>query len=263
MCIFCSTFVDSLFGISMNKTKYTLLIGLLLLSVVSMAEVIVLRSGQRVLGEVVLQNEEVVIVRGVNGMRYQYPISEVSSISAEEENVEEEEDKDVEVKGRAVSLRFQTMGGALYVPLMGWGGQAGADLAVGANLLENRWFVGGTIGYRAKVIEKDVYSFIPLQVCVSSVLSEERGAVLGINVGYGFATNKNTQGGICVGAELGWRFEINDDTHLLLGLNAEWQQAKTDVVETIVNPTNNEKNEYINHMGVNFISFGAKVAIQF
>ena len=246
----------------MNKTKYILLIGLLLLSVVSMAEVIVLRSGQRVVGEIVLQNEEVVIVRGANGMRYQYPMHEVSSISAEE-NVVEEENKEVEVKEKFFSLRLQAMGGALYVPQKGWGGQAGADLVVGASLLENRLFVGGAVGYRAKVIEKDAYSFIPLQVCVSSVLNEERAAVLGLNMGYGFATNKNTQGGIFVGTELGWRFEINDDTCLLLGLNAEWQQAKTDVVETIVNPMNHEQNEYINHMGVNFISFGARLAVQF
>ena len=246
----------------MNKTKYILLIGLLLLSVVSMAEVIVLHSGQRVLGEIVLQNEEVVIVRGANGMRYQYPMSEVSSIGLEEKIVVEE-DEEVEVKKKAVSLRLQAMGGALYVPLMGWGGQAGADLMVGANLLENRLFVGGAVGYRAKVIEKDAYSFIPLQVCVSSVLSEERAAVLGLNVGYGFAANGNTKGGICAGAEVGWRFEMSDDTSLLLGLNVEWQQAKTDVVETIVNSTTNKPNEYINHMGVNFISFGVKLAILF
>ena len=74
----------------MNKTKYILLIGLLLLSVVSMAEVIVLRSGQRVVGEIVLQNDEVVIVRGENGMRYQYPMNEVSSIGLEEKIVVEE-----------------------------------------------------------------------------------------------------------------------------------------------------------------------------
>jgi hypothetical protein len=246
----------------MNKTKYILLIGLLLLSVISMAEVIVLRSGQRVVGEIVLQNDEVVIVRGENGMRYQYPMNEVSSIGMEEEIVVEE-NEEVEVKKKAVSLRLQAMGGALYAPLVGLGGQVGADLMVGANLLENRLFVGGAVGYRAKVVEKETYSFIPLQVCVSSVLSEARAAVLGMNVGYGFAANGNTQGGICVGAEVGWRFEINADTRLLLGVNTEWQQAKTDVVETIVNPTTNEQNEYINHMGVNFISFGAKLAIHF
>ena len=166
----------------MNKTKYILLIGLLLLSVVSMAEVIVLRSGQRVVGEIVLQNDEVVIVRGENGMRYQYPMNEVSSIGMEEEIVVEE-NEEVEVKKKAVSLRLQAMGGALNAPLVGWGGQVGADLMVGANLLENRLFVGGAVGYRAKVVEKETYSFIPLQVCVSSVLSEARAAVLGMNVG--------------------------------------------------------------------------------
>ena len=263
MCIFCSTFVDSLCGYLMNRARYILLVGLLLLSAVSMAEVIVLRSGQRVLGEVVLQNEDVVIIRGVNGMRYQYPMNEVSSICVEEESVDGAENEELVAPKGAFSLQLQAMGGALYVPKMGWGGQAGVDLIMGANLLENRWFVGGVVGYRAKVIEKDLYSFIPLQIKVSSALNKERTAVVGMNVGYGFVANKTTQGGICVGAEAGWRFAINDDIYLLLGLNAEWQQAQTDVVEVIVNPATNQSNEYINHMGVNFISFGAKVAFLF
>lgn len=241
----------------MSKTKYILLIGLLLLSMLSMAEVIVLRSGQRILGEIVLQNEEVVIVRGTNGMRHQYPMNEVSGISAEEEKLEEKK-SEIEEKKKTVAVRLQVMGGVLYVPQIGWGGQAGADLVMGANILEDKLFVGGTIGYRAKAIEKNAYSFIPLQISISSVLGNKHNApTVGLNMGYGFAANTRTQSGICAGAEVGWCLEINEDTRLSLGLNTEWQQAHTDVKQTIENKT------YTNYMGVNFISFGAKVVIHF
>lgn len=225
-----------------------------------MAEVVVLRSGQSVKGEIMLQNEDVVIIRSSNGMRYQYPMNEVVSIKAEEKDTRATNtNKTTLAKTKIVSICVQAMGGALYIPNIGWGGYAGADLKVGANILEGRRvFIGGGIGYRAKVIEKDTYSFIPLQVCVSSLLGEKQSApVVGLNVGYGFATNAGTQGGICVGADMGWSFEINQETRLVVGLNAEWQQAQTDVEQII------EDKKYTNHIGVNFITVGAKIAILF
>ena len=243
----------------MSNRKYILLIGLLLLSFTAMAEVVVLRSGQSVKGEIVLQNEDVVIIRATNGMRYQYPMNEVVSIKAEEKDTSATNtNKTTLAKTKIVSICVQAMGGALYIPNIGWGGYAGADLKVGANILESRRvFIGGGIGYRAKVVEK-AYSFIPLQVYMSSILGDKRSApTLGVNIGYGFAANAGTQGGICVGADVGWSFEINHETRLVLGLNAEWQQAQTDVEQII------EDKKYTNHMGVNFITVGAKIAILF
>ena len=43
-----------------------------------------LHSGQQVQGEIMLRNSEVVIIRANNGMRYQYPMSEVSAITMDE-----------------------------------------------------------------------------------------------------------------------------------------------------------------------------------
>ncbi len=251
----------------MNKTKYILLIGLLLLSVVSMAEVVVLRSGQRVQGEIILRNSEVVIIRANNGMRYQYPMGEVRAITMDEDETElqAEDESNVSREQSAVSLRLQAMGGALYLPDMGWGGYAGADLVVGANVLEGkRMFVGGEVGYRAKIVSDKTYSFIPLQAVVSSILTDQRHSpTVGINIGYGISTNKKVQGGICAGAELGWHYLVDENTSIVLGLSVEWQQAKADVVEAILNPSTLEEVYYTNHKGVNFITFGAKVAILF
>ena len=46
------------------------------------AETIVLRTGARVKGEIVLQNADVVIVRDASGARFQYPRAEVQEILA-------------------------------------------------------------------------------------------------------------------------------------------------------------------------------------
>lgn len=200
-------------------------------------------------------------------MRYQYPMSEVSAMTMDENETELQTEKgdNVSRKQSAVSLRLQAMGGALYVPDMGWGGYAGADLIVGANVMDGkRMFVGGEIGYRAKIVNDKTYSFIPLQVTVSSILTDQRHSpTVGINIGYGISTNKKVQGGICAGAELGWHYVVNENTSIVVGLNVEWQQAKADVVETVLNPSTQEEVYYINHKGVNFVSLGAKVAILF
>ena len=226
-----------------------------------------LHSGQQVQGEIMLRNSEVVIIRANNGIRYQYPMSEVSAITMDEDETELQTEKgdNVSREQSAVSLRLQAMGGALYVPDMGWGGYAGADLMVGANVMDGkRMFVGGEIGYRAKIVNDKTYSFIPLQATVSSILTDQRHSpTVGINIGYGISTNKKVQGGICAGAELGWHYVVNENTSIVVGLNVEWQQAKADVVETVLNPSTQEEVYYINHKGVNFITFGAKVAILF
>lgn len=226
-----------------------------------------LHSGQQVQGEIMLRNSEVVIIRANNGMRYQYPMSEVSAITMDENETELQTEKgdNVSRKQSAVSLRLQAMGGALYVLDMGWGGYAGADLMVGANVMDGkRMFVGGEIGYRAKIVNDKTYSFIPLQATVSSILTDQRHSpTVGINIGYGISTNKKVQGGICAGAELGWHYVVNENTSIVVGLNVEWQQAKADVVETVLNPSTQEEVYYINHKGVNFVSLGAKIAILF
>ena len=54
------------------------------------AETIILRTGARVKGTVVFQNEEVVIVRNEEGKRFQYMRSDVEEILSDEEAVEEE-----------------------------------------------------------------------------------------------------------------------------------------------------------------------------
>ena len=256
--IFCTT---------LNCKKYIISLCFFLLSSWLMAEVVILQTGQSVKGDIVLQNEDVVIIRTSNGMRFQYPMSEVSGITMDENETELQTEKggNVSRKQSAVSLRLQTMSGALYMPDMGWGGYAGADLMVGANVLEGqRMFVGGGVGYRAKIVSDRICSFIPLQAAVSSIFTDQRHSpIVGIHIGYGISTNKKVQGGICAGAELGWHYLVDENTSIVLGLTAEWQQAKMDVVEAIVYPSTQEVKEYINHKGVNFITFGAKIAILF
>lgn len=239
----------------MHRILHILL--LLILSCPIFAEVVTLRSGQTVRGEIVLQNDEVVIIRTNNGMRHQYPTSEVVSIRSNEVIVDQP--TAVAPAVRPVNIALQAHGGAVYLPQLGWGGQFGADFMIGSRAIKGtRMFVGGGIGYRAKAIGGTTYSFIPLQAYLSAPLTDQKHApMVGMNIGYGFSANKHTQGGICVGATFGGSYLINQQASLQYGIYAEWQQAQTDVIEYI------DDTPYTNHVGCNFIAMGAKIAILF
>ena len=81
---------------------------LLLLSPMLWAEVVTLRTGQSIKGEILLQNDEVVIIRAKNGTRYQYPKSEILTIKHDDASQEATTDTASVVKAtRPVNLRFQ------------------------------------------------------------------------------------------------------------------------------------------------------------
>lgn len=239
----------------MHRILHILL--LLILSSPIFAEVVTLRSGQTVRGEIVLQNDEVVIIRTNNGMRHQYPTSEVVSIRSNEVIVDQP--TAVAPAVRPVNIALQVHGGVLFVPELGVGGQFGTDLMIGSHAIHGkRMFLGGSVGYRAKVIGSTTYSFIPLLAHIQYPLTEQKHApLLGISVGYGFAANKDDQGGICIGANFGGSYLINQQASLQYGIYAEWQQAQTDVVQYIDNIP------YTNHMGCNFLAIGVKFAVLF
>lgn len=226
-----------------------------------MAEIVVLNSGQKIQGDIILQNEEVLIIKKKDGTRYQYPRSEVKAI-LEESSVTTATSQATPTEhtgNKSVALRLQVNGGATYLPQKGWGGQIGADLLIGTKEIAGTpILVGGSFGYRAKLFNQSHYSFIPLQAVVSMPLTKSKHApLLGLSMGYGFSTNKTTKGGICLSATAGWSYRINNNTSFILSAFAEWQQAQTEISEII------NDQHYTNNIGCNFITIGSMIAIQF
>ena len=248
--------------IVLRKKSVILVLFFLLLSPIILAEVVTLRTGKVVTGEIVLQNEEVLIIRTKTGALYQYPASEVLSVKSEELVSTELEEK--ASASRSVAVRLQTAGGAVYMPEIGWGGQFAVDLMLGTYAIqESKIFLGAGLGYRAKSFanyhsesKNATYSFLPLQAVVAMPVGKQAHSPFwGMSIGYGFALNKQTQGGICAGAEVGWNYEFASEKALQMSLFAELQQAKTAVRQVVSDV------EYINHVGCNFIAMGVKLAL--
>jgi hypothetical protein len=223
-----------------------------------MAEVVVLNSGQRIQGEITLLNEDVVIIKKKDGTRYQYPRSEVQSIE-EDPTITTTTTLESTTTNRKVAVRVQAHGGAVYLPNKGWGGQIGADLILGSKKIGNTpMLVGGSVGFRTKMLPEENYTFIPIQAVVSMPLIPKQHAPhICMSLGYGCSTNKATKGGICLSASAGWTYQVNSNIALLLSACAEWQNSQTEITESI------DEQEYKNNVGCNFITLGATIGIQF
>lgn len=224
-----------------------------------MAEVVVLNSGQRIQGEITLLNEDVVIIKKKDGSRYQYPRSEVQSIQEDQTVNTTTTTPESTTVNRKVAVRIQAYGGAVYLPNKGWGGQIGADLILGSRKIGNTpILVGGSVGFRTKLLPEQNYTFIPIQAVVSvPLIPKQHAPHICMSLGYGCSTNKATKGGICLSASAGWTYQVNSNLALLLSACAEWQNTQTEITEII----NNQ--EYKNNIGCHFITIGATIGIQF
>ena len=225
------------------------------------AEVVLLRSGQVIKGEILLNNEEVVILRQKDGLRYQYPQTEVVSITEDSQIVADIDTTAVE-RAKVVDVGLSVYGGAAFVPHKGIGGTTDVQAMVGShNLLNQRIFLGGSFGYRGVFVGEDTYSWIPVQLVLQTPIaisgSIEHKPLIGACFGYAFALNKEYQGGLCAGLDVGMLFCLNDRSSLSLSLTAQWQQAHIHVVETI------NKVEYTNFVGCNIVGLGIKFGLRF
>ena len=241
--------------------KLSIIAFALLCALCAHAETLVLRTGARVKGSIVFQNDEVVILRNAEGARFQYPRAEVQEIltvdTEEEEQVQEEEDNIGTSK--KVSIALELGGGAACIPNSVAGGGFSVDFLVGSHHIGDRHlFVGAGLGYHGMFIGGATYNFLPIQVALRLPLIEAKHApVFGLALGYGVALSKAYKGGIYAGLDFGYRYQINEKTALALVASAQFQQAKMSTTETI------EGNTYTNYTGRFLVSPELKFVIFF
>ena len=244
--------------------KLTVIFTLLALCVCVHAEMIILRTGARVQGTIVFQNEEVVIIRNAEGARFQYPKSDVAEIVSEEKIPESRnpeitrEDPEIKTSKKA-SILLEIAAGGAAVPNQMMGAAVSADLLVGSHHIGDRHiFVGGGLGYHGLFVGGDKYNFLPIQAVIRMPFMESKHApVFGMGVGYGIALSKNYIGGLYAGVDLGYRYQLNPKTALGAVFYTQFQQAKVLVPETV------EQAVFTNYTGRSLIAFGAKFTFYF
>ena len=227
------------------------------------AETIILRTGARVKGTVVFQNEEVVIVRNEEGKRFQYMRSDVEEVLSDEDAVEEEaktEETEEEITtSKKASILLEVGGGVAVEPAEAVGGAVSADLLVGSHHLGARHiFVGAGLGYHGIFLGADKYNFLPIQVAVRMPLMEQKHApMFGVAAGYGIALSKDYLGGAYAAVDFGYRCQLNSKTAIALVAFAQFQQAKMQT-QTLI-----EGRSFAQKAGRSLVSTGVKLALYF
>ena len=227
------------------------------------AETIILRTGARVKGSVVFQNEEVVIVRSEEGKRFQFPRSDVEQILSDDQTLEDvqeaaEEEEEVNTTKKASILLEVSCAPAIMVPFS-TGGNAGVDFLAGTHHIKDKHiFIGAGIGYHGYFMDGYAYNFLPIEAKLSLPFIEAKHAPLfGLAIGYGIALSKDYVGGIYTDLDFGYRYQINPESALAVLVFASFQQARLKINETIDGST------YTNRTGRNFVTPGIKFALFF
>jgi len=247
----------------------------LLLSMTAEADVIRLKSGKKIEGTILLQNEEVVIIREEStGKRYQYPISDIDVTEAEdnserpEQPVSEQADaaevNAVEYKAPKVSIMLSVSGGgaAMSKSLINenslMGANAGGDFAVGTyNMLKRKIFFGAGIGYHAYILDGKTYSFLPVQLRMEVPLMQSKHApLLGLGAGYGIGLQGVT-GGFYGDLQFGWKVQYGKKGGFFLGVYTDLQRAQLTLTEVV------SDKPYTSKAYRSLYGFGAKTSIYF
>ena len=251
--------------------RISLLICFMMVLVCAHAETLILRTGARVEGTIVFQNEEVVIIRDAEGARFQYPRSDIESVTSEgvkeltSEGAEISRARDVETSNdldggtKKASILLELGGGAAVSPGDAAGGGFSVDFLVGSHHIGNKHlFIGGGLGYHGLFIGGAKYNFLPIQVALRMPLMEQKHApAFGVSLGYGVALSKAYVGGLYAGLDFGYRYQINPKTALAVMINAQFQQAKVTVTETI------GEDVYTHKTGRYLVMPGIKLALYF
>lgn len=241
--------------------KSILTIGMfILLCICARAETIILHTGARITGEILLQNEEVIVIRDASGARYQYPRTDVQQVIASDSvptDIPPTIETELKAEDKKATVLFELSGGIAAIPNDMLGGAISIDMLVGSYKIRQKpIFVGAGVGYHGLIIGGQQYNFLPIQAALRVPLIDDKHApIIGLALGYGVALSKDYMGGLYTGLDVGYRYQINDKTAMTVTLFATFQQAKIKVTQTI------EENLFTTMAGRSLVVTGVKMAI--
>lgn len=217
-----------------------------------------LQGGMTFSGELLVENDDVIVLRDKQGRRFQYMKSEIAMFSRLDRAPITVEKETQTARPGKVAVRFQVAAGAATLPHVWWGTDMAADFMLGTRTLADRSvFLGGSVGYHGVFLPEQRYHYVPIQLVLSMPLVEGKHAPeLGLSVGYGISAN-TTQGGLCASAKIGYRYTFSPRGALLLSAYLRFQQDRLTIQETM------EGKLYDKDVGSGILGMGIHMALQF
>lgn len=248
--------------------KHTILTILLLVvcTLAVQAEVVTLKTGAKVYGTVVFQNEEVVILKDASGARYQYPRADVESVSEDAKTSEAATPTEAikqQTGQKKVMLGLELAGGVATWPTDTTGGYMAVNLLIGSRRIgTRRMLIGGGVGYLGEYLGGEKYNFMPLQVALRMPIIEGKHAPLfGAGIGYAVGLSKDYKGGIYAGFDLGYLYTSNKGSSIYVGADLHFLQASVNRPQVIT--AEESSTIYTGRVGRNFLNAGLKLGFFF
>lgn len=227
---------------------------------------VVLKSGSVYTGEVILKNEEVLMLKDLNGARFQFQIKEIKSISEQspdDKNITEQNPSNQGVPETDFCSIVET----------------GICSSSARKSFENEYFAQISISFgNKKTLGKNLFTglgagylfclgnnppakptLIPVFTKAVLTTGKKPNALhLGIESGYAFSTNDACKGGPFTSISTGITFRLNDKTALYTSVYGAVYSIKSDLTE--VSPTTGSFTYY---GSTTMNSIGLKAGIRF
>jgi len=240
---------------------------------------ITLSTGEVFVGEILVENEQIVMIRTANGNRYQFPRADIKSIETDfEADRAESTNRRPTSELRAFDEANRTEGSSSYekfaimidlqggisgakhafstAPIM----QASLVLGVKDLVLQNS-FIGAGIGYNAVFSSEysaEAMTFLPLFLRLQKTIGDNHVApFFELDAGYGFSLNPEFDGGAMMKLAAGMAMDFGMRNTFYFGVFAGLQNFSGQLTQT------KDFGSFTYHGNSTVWSLGAKVALKF
>lgn len=227
---------------------------------------VTLKTGEVYIGEIILKNNDIVMLKDTEGTRFQFPISEIKSI-------EKVTSADI-IKNTKTGIPVSDSGLGNVCGLLELSGGLGsaknkfssmpngqASLSFGSRMLQSKvLFIGGGVGYFS-VFESqssEIISFVPLYMRLKSNFSKKKTSpYILFDAGYSFALTSGYEGGLYSKVGLGVQHNATAKTSIYWGAFTSIQNFTGTLTET------NNALPYNYYGNSSIVNFGLNLGLQF
>ncbi|OIP85309.1 MAG: hypothetical protein AUK44_00005 [Porphyromonadaceae bacterium CG2_30_38_12] len=223
---------------------------------------ITLKSGSTYIGEIIVSNDELVMIKDVSGARFQFATSEVVSIEKTVPNIDNklQQNKSATVSKIAIQLAGTVFTASAQRAFENYAGTEIALIAGNKKAFGKDVFLGLGIGYLSisGASKSQQINLLPVFFNMQTYTSKNlTSGYFGLDAGYAFEQNGTYQGGMFANIAVGIRHRLNYQTSLQASIFSGVQTISGTLQETTSNGT------FLYSGNTTMSKVGLKIEIQF
>lgn len=207
-----------------------------------MQDKVILKTGEVYLGEIVVRNQDMVMIKTQNGNRYQFPLSQIKEMSRVKltqvplDTLHTIRNEVKQSEGNFCGMIELTEGVSQAKYDFGWSPNTQLSLLFGTKrICGQNLFLGAGIGYNITNVKVNPESirFLPVFIRLQNTLNKKRTApYIGMDAGYSFALNSDYGGGVLIKISAGITHKLTYKTAVFAGVYTGVQALSGQLTET-------------------------------